>query len=207
MITDDLKTCLPIWNLIRICHPPNDTTSPEYKVLHFLTTIIYFPKSRTHKLSTFYKCCQLVLYLRLIIFNLFASLVSYAILSEQQNGLTCCFVSSRSTAKNSERTTWWPPHKTLFSSSGTLRQNKLECLPLSSFLRLVYYLQAWLREWGKYHWTVDLFDWFGISCMTTDSFCFYLWNRLIQTSKTGAQWYTDTSPFSIPCLSLPEWST
>jgi hypothetical protein len=28
---------------------------------------------------------------------------------------------------------------------------------------------------GKYHCTVDLlFDWFGISCMITDNFCFYL---------------------------------
>jgi hypothetical protein len=26
---------------------------------------------------------------------------------------------------------------------------------------------------GEYHCTVDLlFDWFGISCMTTDNFCF-----------------------------------
>jgi hypothetical protein len=39
---------------------------------------------------------------------------------------------------------------------------------------------------------------FGISCMTTDNFYFYLHNRLIQTSKTGGQWYSDTSPFSIP---------
>ncbi len=44
------------------------------------------------------------------------------------------------------------------------------------------------------------FDWFGISCMTTDNFCFYLPNRLIQTSQTGGQWYSDTSPFNIPCL-------
>jgi hypothetical protein len=29
-----------------------------------------------------------------------------------------------------------------------------------------------------------------------------LQNRLIQTSQTGGQWYSDTSPFSIPCLSL-----
>jgi len=56
---------------------------------------------------------------------------------------------------------------------------------------------------GKYHSTVDLlFDWFGISCMATDNFCFYLQNRLIQTSQTGGQWYSDTSPFSIPCLSI-----
>ncbi len=53
---------------------------------------------------------------------------------------------------------------------------------------------------GKYHYTIGLlFDWFGISCMTTDSFCFYLQNILIQTSQTGGQQYNDTSPFSIPC--------
>jgi hypothetical protein len=32
--------------------------------------------------------------------------------------------------------------------------------------------------------------------MTTDNFCFYLQNRLIQTGETGGQWYSD----SIPCL-------
>ncbi len=31
------------------------------------------------------------------------------------------------------------------------------------------------------------------------SFCFHLQNRLIQTSQTGGQQYSDTSPFSIPC--------
>jgi hypothetical protein len=36
--------------------------------------------------------------------------------------------------------------------------------------------------------------------MTTDNFCFYLQNRLIQTSQTGGQRYSDTSPFSIPWL-------
>jgi hypothetical protein len=52
---------------------------------------------------------------------------------------------------------------------------------------------------GKYHCTVNLlFDWFGISRMTTDNPCFYLQNRLFQTSQTGGQWYSDTSPFSIP---------
>jgi hypothetical protein len=30
--------------------------------------------------------------------------------------------------------------------------------------------------------------------MTTNNFCFYLQNRLIQTSQTGGQWYSDTSP-------------
>jgi hypothetical protein len=53
----------------------------------------------------------------------------------------------------------------------------------------------------KYHCTIDLlFDCFGISCMITDNFCCYLQNRLIQTSQTGGQWYSDTSPFSITCL-------
>jgi hypothetical protein len=28
---------------------------------------------------------------------------------------------------------------------------------------------------------------FGISCVTTHNFCFYLQNRLIQTSQTGGQ--------------------
>ena len=36
--------------------------------------------------------------------------------------------------------------------------------------------------------------------MTTDNFCFYLQNRLIQTSQTGGQWYSDASPFSIPWI-------
>jgi hypothetical protein len=30
----------------------------------------------------------------------------------------------------------------------------------------------------------------------------YLQNRLMQTSQTGDQWYSDTSPFSIPWLEL-----
>jgi hypothetical protein len=53
---------------------------------------------------------------------------------------------------------------------------------------------------GKYHCSVDLlFDWIGISSLTTDIFCFYLQNRRIQNSQTGGQLYSDTSPFSIPC--------
>jgi hypothetical protein len=36
--------------------------------------------------------------------------------------------------------------------------------------------------------------------MTADNFCFYLQNRLIQTSQTGGQQYIDASPFSIPWL-------
>jgi len=57
---------------------------------------------------------------------------------------------------------------------------------------------------GKYHCTVDLLfdlDWNQLY-VTTYNFCFYLQNRLIQTSQTGGQWYSDTPPFSIPWLSL-----
>jgi hypothetical protein len=34
--------------------------------------------------------------------------------------------------------------------------------------------------------------------MTTDNFCFYSQNRLIQTSQTGGQLYSDTSPLVFP---------
>jgi hypothetical protein len=56
---------------------------------------------------------------------------------------------------------------------------------------------------GEYHCTVDLlFDWLGISCVTTDNFCFYLQNRLIQTGQAGSQQYSDTSPFRVPWINL-----
>ncbi len=49
---------------------------------------------------------------------------------------------------------------------------------------------------GKYPCTVNLlFDWFGISCLTTDNFSFYLKNGLIQTGKAGGQPYSDTVVF------------
>ncbi len=47
----------------------------------------------------------------------------------------------------------------------------------------------------------------------TENFCFYLQNRLIHTSQTGGQQYSDSSPFSIPwfdpkleCLSVTDVS-
>jgi len=39
--------------------------------------------------------------------------------------------------------------------------------------------------------------------MTSENFCLYLQNRLIQTSQTGGQWYSDTPPFSIPWFNKP----
>jgi len=47
-----------------------------------------------------------------------------------------------------------------------------------------------IKRW-KYHCTIGLlFDGFGV---TTDNFCSYLQNRLIQISQTGGQRYCDTS--------------
>ncbi len=53
----------------------------------------------------------------------------------------------------------------------------------------------------KYHCTIDLlFDWFGISCMTTDNFSFNLQNRLIQTSPTGGNGTVILPPLVFPGL-------
>jgi hypothetical protein len=68
-------------------------------------------------------------------------------------------------------------------------------LKMPAFVTLA--LNPWLpwagnTKGGKYHCTVDLlFDWFGISCITSDNFCFYLQNRLIQTGQIGGKLYSD----------------
>ncbi len=54
---------------------------------------------------------------------------------------------------------------------------------------------------GKYHCTVDfLFDWFGLVCFANKNNNCQLSYSWFQTSHTGGQWYSDTSPFSIPWL-------
>jgi hypothetical protein len=53
---------------------------------------------------------------------------------------------------------------------------------------------------GKYHYTVDLlFDWFGLVCFANKNKNCHLSYSWFQTSQTGGQWYSYTSPFSIPC--------
>jgi hypothetical protein len=80
-----------------------------------------------------------------------------------------------------------------------LIRNKVNIAALSSYLFFLAICFSRVYERGKYHCTIDLlFDWFGISCMTIENFGFYLQSRLIQTSQIGGQWYSDTSPFSIP---------
>ena len=49
-------------------------------------------------------------------------------------------------------------------------------------------------EMGKYHCTIDPL--FGSEF--ADNFCFYLQNKIIQTSQTGGQQYSDTCSSSIP---------
>ncbi len=47
--------------------------------------------------------------------------------------------------------------------------------------------------------TIDLlFDWFGLVCFTNKNKNCQLSNSSFQTSQTGGQLYSDTSPFSIP---------
>ncbi len=76
--------------------------------------------------------------------------------------------------------------------------NMLSSISLRGGRRIIAVIREYSRR--KYHCTIVLlFDWFGISCMTTDNFCLYLQNRLVQTSQTGGQWYSDTSSFSVPC--------
>ncbi len=70
-----------------------------------------------------------------------------------------------------------------------------------SISRSLFLLQGILK--GEYHCTFDiLFDWFGLVCLANKSKncqSSYSW---FQTSQTGGQQYSDTSPFSIPWLLL-----
>ncbi len=45
-----------------------------------------------------------------------------------------------------------------------------------------------------------LFSWFGLVCFANKNKNCQLSYSWFQTSQTGGQWYSDTCPFSIPCL-------
>jgi len=65
------------------------------------------------------------------------------------------------------------------------------------FLRMFF--QGILK--GKYHCTIDLlFDWFGLVRLANKNKNCHLSYSKFQTSQTRGQWYSDTSPFSIPWL-------
>jgi hypothetical protein len=60
------------------------------------------------------------------------------------------------------------------------------------------------KEGRKYHCTIDLlFDWFGLVCFANKNKNGQLSNSWFQTSQTGGQWCSDTSPLSIPWVSIP----
>jgi len=57
---------------------------------------------------------------------------------------------------------------------------------------------------GKYHCTIDLLcDLFGLACFANKNRNCKLSYNWFQTSQTGGQWYSDTSPFSIPWFVWP----
>jgi hypothetical protein len=110
------------------------------------------------------KLCHFILILAII--SQFRRLQS--LYGRHFNALLCLF------KKKIQMSTWNS------SLEKVLQKQTKSCFPKVDILR---------RGRGKYHCTVDLlFDWFGINSMTTDNFCFYLQNRLIQTSQTGGQW-------------------
>jgi hypothetical protein len=82
---------------------------------------------------------------------------------------------------------------------------------------LLYRPQGQFYQWfsqrvlkGRYHCTVNLlFDWYGLVCFANKNKNFQLLYSWFQTSQTGGQCYSDTSPFSIPWigrLNLALWN-
>ncbi len=56
---------------------------------------------------------------------------------------------------------------------------------------------------GKYHCTIDLlFDLFGLVCFANKNKNRQLSYSWFQRGQTGSQWYSNTSPFSIPWRKL-----
>jgi hypothetical protein len=87
----------------------------------------------------------------------------------------------------------------MFYSTGPRYLHSKE--PKQFILFYAYFKDSAPMRSAREYCTIDLlFDWFGISCMTTGNFCFYLQNRLIQTRQTGGQQYSDTFLFSIPWI-------
>ncbi len=77
------------------------------------------------------------------------------------------------------------------------------CLQYRSLKTIWYTLPMWMFIAGNTKGEVSLYHWppvwlFVISCMASDNFCCYFQNRLIKTSQTGGQWYSDTPPLVFP---------
>jgi hypothetical protein len=89
---------------------------------------------------------------------------------------------------------------TFLTFEGKLRRGKRPHCIFNG--KVLFFIYIFIEVAGN---TKGMFDRFGISCMTTDNFCFYLQNRLIQTSQTEGQRYSNTSPFSIPWRVPLKW--
>jgi len=59
---------------------------------------------------------------------------------------------------------------------------------------------------GKYHCTINLlFDWLWLVCFANKNKNCQLSYNLFQTSQTGGQWYSDTSPLVFPGQADHQW--
>ncbi len=89
----------------------------------------------------------------------------------------------------------------------SIRYNMLTFMVLFSTILLCVFSNSskWIslfREYlrGKCHCTIELlFDWFGLVCFANKNKKMSVDIQLIP-NQTGGQWYSDTSPFSIPCF-------
>ncbi len=108
------------------------------------------------------------------------------------SGMTGCPTSWPTSRENRKRTSCWTR-----SCRTSRRKSPSPRMKVSEGAR-----QGILKEKYLYNWPPVWMVWNQLYdnhryLMTTDNFCFYLQNRLIQASKTGGQSYR--TPFSIPC--------
>jgi hypothetical protein len=88
---------------------------------------------------------------------------------------------------------WHSPHPPIPTGHSMIAQL------FGDYSQKVVLLQGILK--GNYHCTIDLlFDWFGLICFANKNKSCQLSYSWFQTSLTGGQPYSDTSPFSIPWL-------
>ncbi len=81
--------------LMRLCHPPDGSTSPKYKLLCFITTKI-FCKEKNALAFNLDRCCHLVLCLQLIPFHCNIFYVAPSVISENVKKTCCSIISTHS---------------------------------------------------------------------------------------------------------------
>jgi hypothetical protein len=110
---------------------------------------------------------------------------------------------------NKDPTVWLdgtiPPTPVSRPPSLGMRHTAMRHTHHSSFPK---FMSSWTQPWntkgGKHHCTIDLlFDWFVLVCLTNKNKNCQLSYSWFQTSQTGGQWYSDTSPLVFPDLAIP----